>query len=397
VSRPEEKEAGRTSEWLRALARGAMVVVLVGVGAGCESAPPPGPSSAERADEPSENRRRGDGQTAPDFTIVASGDILVHSAVAARAASYGEGSFDFRPMFEPVRALISEADLAVCHVETPLSPTNEGLASYPRFNAPREIADASAYAGFDACSTASNHSYDRQFEGVAGTLEVLDEAGLVHAGTARSRAERNRTTLVRVKGYVVGLLSYTYQLNSTAAPTEPWSVNIIDERTILADARKARRRGAEFVIVSLQWGVEYRSAPTPEQRSLARRLLETPAVDLILGHHAHVVQPIDKVGKEYVVFGMGNFLSNQSGECCVPQTQDGVIVRMEVSAERNGLRVTGLGYTPTWVDRGSYRILPAREWLGRAGTRRLRRTLRTSWRRTVVAIESAGVGGQRDP
>lgn len=397
MSRPEEKEAGRTPEWLRALARGAMVVVLVGVGAGCESAPPPGPSSAERGDEPSENRRRGDGQAAPDFTIVASGDILVHSAVSARAAAYGEGSFDFRPMFEPVRALISAADLAVCHVETPLSPTNEGLASYPRFNAPREIADAAAYAGFDACSTASNHSYDRQFEGVAGTLEVLDEAGLVHAGTARSRAERNRTTLVRVKGYVVGLLSYTYQLNSTAAPTEPWSVNIIDERTILADARKARHRGAEFVIVSLQWGVEYRSAPTPEQRSLARRLLETPAVDLILGHHAHVVQPIDKVGKEYVVFGMGNFLSNQSGECCVPQTQDGVIVRMEVTAGRNGLRVTGLGYTPTWVDRGSYRILPAREWLGRAGTRRLRRTLRTSWKRTVVAIEAAGVGGQRDP
>jgi poly-gamma-glutamate capsule biosynthesis protein CapA/YwtB (metallophosphatase superfamily) len=396
VSRRGEEGAGPTSRWLRAVAGGAVAGMLVGAGAACEPPPAPGPSSAERGDEASEGPRRRDGQAA-GFTIAASGDILVHSAVSARAAEYGDGSFDFRPMFEPVRALISEADLAVCHVETPLSPTNEGLASYPMFNAPREVAGAAAYAGFDACSTASNHSYDRQLEGVAGTLEVLDEAGLVHVGTARSRAERNRTTLLRVKGFVVGLLSYTYQLNTTAVPTEPWSVNIIDERTILADARKARRRGAEFVIVSLQWGVEYQSAPTSEQRSLARRLLRSPAVDLILGHHAHVVQPIGRVGKEYVVFGMGNFLSNQSAECCLPETQDGVIVRIEVTEERDGLRVTGLGYTPTWVDRGSYRILPVRDWLDQAGTRKLRRALRISWERTVAAIEAAGVRAQRDP
>jgi poly-gamma-glutamate synthesis protein (capsule biosynthesis protein) len=371
--------------------------MLLGAGAGCEPPPAPGASSSERAEEASEGRRGRDGRATSGFTIAASGDILVHSAVSARAADYGGGSFDFRPMFEPVRGLISDADLAICHLETPLSPTNEGLASYPIFNAPHEVAGAAAYAGFDACSTASNHSYDRNLEGVAGTLDVLDEAGIVHAGTARSRAERNRTTLLRVKGFVVGLLSYTYQLNSTAVPTEPWSVNIIDERTILADARKARRRGAEFVIVSLQWGVEYQSAPTSEQRSLARRLLRSPRVDLILGHHAHVVQPIGRVGKEYVVFGMGNFLSNQSAECCLPETQDGVIVRMEITEERNGLRVTGVGYTPTWVDRGSYRILPARDWLDRAGARKLRRALKISWERTVTAIEAAGVRAQRDP
>ncbi len=385
------------SGWPRALARGAVVVMLLGAGAGCEPPPAPGASSSERAEEASEGRRGRDGRATSGFTIAASGDILVHSAVSARAADYGGGSFDFRPMFEPVRGLISDADLAICHLETPLSPTNEGLASYPIFNAPHEVAGAAAYAGFDACSTASNHSYDRNLEGVAGTLDVLDEAGIVHAGTARSRAERNRTTLLRVKGFVVGLLSYTYQLNSTAVPTEPWSVNIIDERTILADARKARRRGAEFVIVSLQWGVEYQSAPTSEQRSLARRLLRSPRVDLILGHHAHVVQPIGRVGKEYVVFGMGNFLSNQSAECCLPETQDGVIVRMEITEERNGLRVTGVGYTPTWVDRGSYRILPARDWLDRAGARKLRRALKISWERTVAAIEAAGVRAQRDP
>ena len=110
-----------------------------------------------------------------------------------------------------------------------------------------------------------------------------------------------------------------------------------------------------------------------------------------------MVQPIGRVGNEYVVFGMGNFLSNQSAECCLPETQDGVIVRMEITEERNGLRFTGLGYTPTWVDRDSYRILPARDWLDRARTRKLRRALRISWGRTVAAIEAAGVRAQRDP
>jgi poly-gamma-glutamate synthesis protein (capsule biosynthesis protein) len=372
--------------------------MLMGAGPGCQLGQDAGRSPAGTAAPDAEVSPERDERNTPGFTIAASGDILVHSTVAARAAEYGDGSFDFRPMFEPVRTVISEADLAVCHMETPLSPTNEGLASYPIFNAPREVAGAAAFAGFDACSTASNHSYDRQLEGVSGTLEVLEEAGLAHAGTARSPAERNRSTLLEVKGFIVGLLSYSYQLNSTAVPAEPWSVNIIDERRILADARKAKRRGAEFVIVSLQWGVEYQRAPTPEQRGLARRLLRSPAVDLILGHHAHVVQPIGRVGKEYVIFGMGNFLSNQSDDCCLPETQDGVIVRIEVAEKRKGLRVTGLGYTPTWVDIGSYRILPARAWLDRAGTgEKLRRALRTSWERTVATIEASGVRAQRDP
>ena len=400
MRRREQKRAGgpRTEGLPGILARGAVVAMLMGAGPGCQLGQDAGRSPAGTAAPDAEVSPERDERNTPGFTIAASGDILVHSTVAARAAEYGDGSFDFRPMFEPVRTVISEADLAVCHMETPLSPTNEGLASYPIFNAPREVAGAAAFAGFDACSTASNHSYDRQLEGVSGTLEVLEEAGLAHAGTARSPAERNRSTLLEVKGFIVGLLSYSYQLNSTAVPAEPWSVNIIDERRILADARKAKRRGAEFVIVSLQWGVEYQRAPTPEQRGLARRLLRSPAVDLILGHHAHVVQPIGRVGKEYVIFGMGNFLSNQSDDCCLPETQDGVIVRIEVAEKRKGLRVTGLGYTPTWVDIGSYRILPARAWLDRAGTgEKLRRALRTSWERTVATIEASGVRAQRDP
>jgi poly-gamma-glutamate capsule biosynthesis protein CapA/YwtB (metallophosphatase superfamily) len=322
----------------------------------------------------------------------------VHGAVAERAVRYGGTKFDFRPMFDPVRSLIGEADLAVCHLETPLSPTNERLSGYPIFNAPREVARAAVYAGFDACSTASNHAYDRGLEGIIGTLDVLDRTGLAHAGTARSRAENRRPTLMRVKGFKVALLSYTAQLNATAIPTEPWSVNIIEVPAILSEARRARARGAQFVMVSLQWGVEYQREPTREQRRVARRLLRSRTVDLILGHHAHVVQPLGRIEGKYAVFGMGNFLSNQSSKCCLPATQDGVVVRIEVVEQNGRLRATDIGYTPTRVDIGTYRVVPIRRALARHDMARgRRRALRRSWKRTVRALESGGVQGVRDP
>jgi hypothetical protein len=116
------------------------------------------------------------------FTLVASGDVLAHGSVVARASAYGARSgrrFDFRPMFAAIRPLVSAADLAVCHLETPLSPSGRRLSGYPRFNAPPQLAAAIHHAGYDACSVASNHAMDQGVVGVAGTLAVLDRAGLL--------------------------------------------------------------------------------------------------------------------------------------------------------------------------------------------------------------------------
>jgi poly-gamma-glutamate capsule biosynthesis protein CapA/YwtB (metallophosphatase superfamily) len=396
---PEGARAGAERGPRTTLGYAFLVLALAAAGACQRSSErqPPTPAGANRG-APETGEGKAGKAPPPGFTIAASGDILIHSAVAERAARYGAGSFDFRPMFAPVRPLIAGADLAVCHLETPLSETNEGLSSYPIFNAPREVAQAAAYAGFDFCSTASNHSYDRQMTGVSSTLDVLDEAGLAHAGTARSRAEWRRPTVLNVNGFKVGLLSYTYGLNWNVVPARPWSVNVIDPPSILAEARRARAAGADFVVVSLQWGVEYRSDPTRDQRRVARRLLRSPVVDLILGHHAHVIQPIGRVGREYALYGMGNFLSNQSSKCCLPATRDGVIVRIEVTSRNGVLRATGIGYSPTWVDIGSYRILPIRRTLeGKEPSAAKRRQLRRSWTRTVDAIESGGVRPERDP
>jgi hypothetical protein len=247
-----------------------------------------------------------------------------------------------------------------------LSPTNTGISGYPRFVGPREMADAIAAAGWDTCSTASNHAYDAGWPGVTGTLEALDAAGLRHTGTARTPEER-LPALYEANGVTVGHLAYTYGTNGLPVdPGRPYAVNLIDADTILADAAWAREHGAEFTVVSLHWGAEYRVAPTSQQSTLAATLLASDDIDLILGHHAHVVQPIERIGNEYVVYGMGNHLSNQNIRWG-PQyygTEDGLMVMVRVEELEPGrLVATGVEIVPTWVQFGTYRIFSASDAL----------------------------------
>jgi poly-gamma-glutamate capsule biosynthesis protein CapA/YwtB (metallophosphatase superfamily) len=325
------------------------------------------------------------------FTLIASGDVLTHGPVLRRAQAYGRRvgqPYDFRPMFADVRPLVAGADLAVCHLEVPLSRNGQDISSWPAFNAPPQLAAALRWAGYDACSTASNHSLDQGPQGVAATLDVLDAAGLRHAGTARSNGEARRTTAVDVHGLRVGLLSYTYGLNSGRPPAgRAWLVKTIDPGRIVDDARAARRAGARFVVVLLHWGQEYRSTPTRSQREVARRLLGAPEVDLILGHHVHVVQPIERVGGKWVAYGMGNSLSNQTPSCCAAGSQDGVLVKVTVGEDGGRLRVREVRYAPTWVEHPSFRIRPVLSALADgslpAATRRALQAARDRTKRAV--------------
>ena len=324
---------------------------------------------------------------------MASGDVLAHGSVVARAGAYGARRgrrFDFRPMFAAIRPLVSAADLAVCHLETPLSPSGRRLSGYPRFNAPPQLAAAIHHAGYDACSVASNHAMDQGVRGVAGTLAVLDRAGLRHAGTARSPLEA-RPRILTVRRVRVALLRFTYGLNGFRLPPgRPWLVNLLAPGRILADARAARRAGSQFTVVFLHWGEEYRSAPTPAQRRLARRLLADPAVDLLVGHHAHVVQPIERSNGKWVAFGLGNSLSAQSAACCPAATQDGVLLQATIVAKAGRMVVARLRYVPTWVEHPSYRILPVARALARgSASPATRAMLRASLHRTTAAVGHA--------
>ena len=296
-----------------------------------------------------------------EVTLIASGDVLPHGPVLRQAAAYGSRAgqpYDFRPMFAELRPVVAAADLAICHLEVPLSSDGRGVASWPSFNAPPQLATALRWAGYDACSTASNHALDRGPAGVAATLGVLDQAGLRHAGTARNPPE-GAAAVVDVRGLRVGLLSYAYGLNGGRVPADrPWLVNLIDPDRIIQDARAARRAGARFVVVLLHWGQESQAAPTTSQRELARRLLAAPEVDLILGHHVHVVQPIEQVGGKWVAYGMGNSLSNQTPACCAAGSQDGVMVQVTVGVEAGVARVRAVRHVPTWVEHPSYRVRP---------------------------------------
>jgi poly-gamma-glutamate synthesis protein (capsule biosynthesis protein) len=347
--------AGRRRRW-RLTRRGRVVFGALGVLLLAGAASLAGGPAADLA------RATGLAGDTGDLTLVASGDVLPHGPVLRRAGEDGARAgqpYDFRPMFAELRPLVAGADLAVCHLEVPLSRDGRDIASWPSFNAPPQLATALRWAGYDACSTASNHAMDRGAAGVAATLEVLDRAGLRHDGTARDAAEAAASTVVDVRGLPVGLLSYAYGLNGGRLPSgRPWLVDLVDPARIPEDARAARRAGARFVVVLLHWGQENQAAPTPSQRDLARRLLAAPEVDLILGHHAHVVQPIEQVGGKWVAYGMGNSLSNQTPACCAAGSQDGVLVQVTIARDGDAPRVKAVRYAPTWVEHPTYRVRP---------------------------------------
>lgn len=337
--------------------------------------------------------------TAPpvEVTIAFTGDLLAHAPISRQAAAYGGSSgYDYGPMFAEVAPVLSEADLAICHLETPLSPDGSNLSTYPVYNVPGQLATAVAGAGWDGCTVASNHALDAWDTGVAATLDVLDAAGLRHSGTARTPEEAAAPTIYDVGGVQVASLSFTYGLNGFSLPDDkPWLIDVIDRDAILAEARAARAAGADLVVVGLHWGEQYVVQPTDDQRALARELLASPDVDLIVGSHAHVVQPVERIGEEYVVYGLGNFLSNQSASCCAAGAQDGVIVTAEVTMPEGGpATVAGLVVTPTWVDRGTYTVLPVATALDDPATPGwMRPELDASWARTMTTLTSLSAPG----
>ncbi|MCY4663264.1 MAG: CapA family protein [Acidimicrobiaceae bacterium] len=322
-----------------------------------EAAPAVDPPAA--SDDPTATAVVDDGP--PSFTIAATGDLLIHESVAD-AARTSDG-WDFSQMFSSVAPILRQADLAVCHVESPMSPNNARLSYFPAFLVPRELADAIAYAGYDTCSLASNHSTDAGREGIVGTIGGLERVQVAHAGMALSPEARDEVTLLEAGDATVAHLSYTYGFNNGALDADESHLsNVIDEATILEEAQRARSAGADFVVLSMHWGTNYRIEPDEMQIGIGPRLLASPDIDLILGHHAHMVQPVVQIGGEFLVYGLGNFLSNQSPETCTEcplPTEDGVIVHLTVTEDTATGRwaVTGVAHTPTWVDRSTFEIV----------------------------------------
>lgn len=331
----------------------------------------------------------------PDsLSIAMAGDLLTHLPLVAQAGAYGRDAgvrYDFGPMLAPMAPIVGGADLAICHLEVPLARDQAAISGYPSFGAPDELVDAIAGAGYDGCSTASNHSLDQGADGIARTLGRFDELGLHHAGTARSAEEGAAITTYDVGGASVAHLSYAYGFNGYRLPAgQPFAANQIDVARIRDDARRAREAGAQLVIVSLHWGDEYQPQPSAFQRQVAADLLPSDDIDVLVGHHAHVVQPIEQVEGTYVVWGLGNQLANQRQ---VPRT-DGLTVVLHAAKEPGGrYRVAGIEAVPTYVEGGTFKVLPVVPTVAAGASGALRDELLASYDRTAAVLATAPTPG----
>jgi poly-gamma-glutamate synthesis protein (capsule biosynthesis protein) len=339
------------------MAIGAVVASLIGVGAAQAADPPLGsmgtPAAASRpAARLTPPTRR--------VTLAFTGDTLLHSQVV-RAFTLPGGGYDFSDAFREVAPILSSVDLAVCHLETPIAPPGEAITSFPRYGVPAQITTALAGAGYDRCSTASNHTMDRGVAGIDATVNALEAAGLSQTGMARTAAEA-ATRLITINGITIAHVAYTFGLNALQRPADqPWRASLIDVPTIVAAATDARAQGADAVIVSLHFGSEGSPTPDDYQRSVAAAVTASGQVDLIIGHHSHMVQPIERINGRWVVFSLGNFFSNMpANDRWTIATSDGMIAAITLEQTVDGqVTVDRPIAIPTWVDRGrGYVIRP---------------------------------------
>ncbi|WP_167151981.1 CapA family protein [Streptomyces sp. MBT27] len=315
----------------------------------------------------------GPAPAAHPFTLVATGDVLPHDSTIQRAKSDAQdGSYDFRPMLAGVKPIISRADLAICHMETVYGEDEGPFTGYPVFTSPPQVAAALKDAGYDSCSTASNHTLDDGADGIARTLKAFDKAGLKHTGSGRTAEESARPALLSAGGAKVAQLAYTYDTNGYPMPDgQPWAVHLIDQKKIIADSRAARAAGADVVVVSLHWGTEWQTDPDEQQLTLGKALTASktngrPDIDLVLGTHAHIPQAYEKVNGTWIVYGEGDQIAGEMFNDTGARDDRGnmsSIARFTFAPPvRPGARweVSKAEFVPQWidVDRGRVMSLP---------------------------------------
>ncbi|MFF7749704.1 CapA family protein [Streptomyces sp. NPDC007971] len=273
----------------------------------------------------------GDPGSGRTFTVAAAGDILMHPELVdqarkdAKRTGKGVAGLDFGPMMAGIKPVISKADLAICHFEPVMGTPNGPFEGFPDFQVPPQTAKTIKDLGYDTCSTASNHTLDHGYQGVKRTLDALDAAGVKHTGSFRTRKEALTPLVMDVKGVKVAQISFAYGFNEPhrLPKDKPWLANQQDLGRIKAAEQQARKAGAEVVILSLHWGHEHEPSPTATQLSFARQIARSTGINLVIGHHAHVVQPMEKVDGTWVAYGLGNQIARH--EAPTGLTEEGVI------------------------------------------------------------------------
>jgi hypothetical protein len=320
-------------------------------------------------------------QPEPPFRVVARariaavGDILMHGAVKESAAASNElkdgRSVNFGGFGALIQGLtpdLGDSEITFANLETPVSPKPENAPKPFIFNAPTEILEAIKAAGVKIVSFANNHVYDQGRPGLTATLEQIEKVGLKSVGSGKTRADAEKPVILEANGIRIAFLGYSQFFNNPQnipdKPEEAWANPIDPDKMV--EAVKAARAQADFVIVSCHWGVEYTTAPRQSEIDIAHRLFEAGA-DAILGHHPHVLQPIEVYEASdgracLVIYSLGNFISNQSRQYVhgvsaekIADTRDGALLKFVAEKRDYGQGVirtdlADVRYLPLWTD-----------------------------------------------
>lgn len=290
-------------------------------------------------------------------SVLVTGDMLVHAQLWQQgqhdAAAAGKPGMDFVPLLEGQRRYINNSDLAICHLETPVSGPDGPFSAYPSFNVPPQIITASREVGYQACTTGSNHTIDRGTDGLLRTLDTLDAAGLKHTGSYRTETESQKILIMQTAAAKIAVVQGTYGLNGLV-PDHPWQVDMLDAPTMIAKAEKARAQGADIVLAAMHAGDEYASEPNVQQQEVARALADSGQFNLVYGHHAHAVQPIENYKGTWIVYGLGNAITELSPWYVV--NNEGLLVRVQFGQDTSGRwSATDLAWAPSVIVRDPYR------------------------------------------
>lgn len=242
------------------------------------------------------------------------GDALIHSGVYLDALQ-SDGSYDFRPMLQYIKPIVSKYDLKYYNQETILGGRELGYSNYPRFNSPDEVGDAFIDAGFNLVSLATNHTMDKGEAGVINSVNYWkSKENVVSSGQWSSFEDRDQVRIYDINGISYAFFSYTTWTNGLETPVgKEYLNNVYSPEKAANDIAKVRDL-ADVIIVAMHWGTEYSLNVSQQQIEIAN-YLSSLGVNLIIGAHPHVVEPVEYIndGKTFVIYSLGNFISAQVG------------------------------------------------------------------------------------
>ena len=270
-----------------------------------------------------------------EITLIFNGDIMQHMPQVFSAYKVTAAEYNYLSTFKYMAHYWTQADFSIANLETTLS--DKDFSGYPKFRSPWQIVRDLHQCGVTTFVTANNHSCDQGEYGIKETIYYLDSLQIDHTGTFTDSIDyKKRVPLYLKKGkFKIALLNYTYGTNGLPIP-EGCIVSRIDTNRILQEITKAKRDSASNIIAFMHWGYEYHTRPNTQQKKISQ-WLHHQGVDVVVGSHPHVIQPMEYItsGKDTVgitVYSLGNLISNQRH----PYTNGGISVRLTLSRKSDG-------------------------------------------------------------